>query len=662
MTARIIDIPTKDRFHLSEAFLNEFEDKEPPFGPLGELVYRRTYSRRLGEGDSARQEKWWETIRRVVEGTYTVQAWHCKKLGLPWNPWKAQKSAQEMYRLMFDMKFLPPGRGLWMMGTDYIEEKGGLALLNCAFIGTENLAQDFADPFATLMDFSMLGVGVGSNVKGAGSVKIKEPKVDAEEIHYVEDSREGWCDLVRRILNSYVGKDTFPETIDYTQVRPEGDPIRGFGGTAAGSAPLRTLVEELKNLLDQRIDDWITGSNIVDICNLIGKCVVAGNIRRSAELLLGESSDEEFLALKDPTINADKLESHRWASNNSVYVHEGQNYQRLAEQTAQNGEPGFFWIENARAFGRMKDPANYEDNDVVGTNPCSEQPLVSYEACCLAETFPSRHDSLESYLNTLKFAYLYAKTVTLIPTHNEKTNAIQLRNRRIGLSQSGVTENFRKIGRRAHFTWCDESYEFLRALDRKYSNWLCVPRSKKITTQKPSGTVSLLPGVTPGIHYPHSEYYYRTIRISKTSKLLQPLIDANYRVEEDVCDSSSMVAYFPIHEQNFLKGKEQVSMWEQLENAAQMQYYWSDNSISITVTFSKAEADNITAALELYETRLKSVSFLPLQDHKYEQAPYIEITKEEYEQYVKKLKKIKFDEDSHEIEDKFCDGDSCSLN
>src|SRR5690606_34556685 len=136
-----------------------------------------------------------ETIQRVVEGVYNIQRDHCLKLRLPWNGLKAQNSAQEMYRLMFEMKFLPPGRGLWMMGTEALKTKGGASLNNCGFTSTKDIDKDFTEPFLFLMDMSMLGVGVGGDTRGAGKVIIKKPKVD-ESAYEIEDSREGWVKAV----------------------------------------------------------------------------------------------------------------------------------------------------------------------------------------------------------------------------------------------------------------------------------------------------------------------------------------------------------------------------------------------------------------------------------------------------------------------------------
>ena len=651
----------RERFKLEDRFLEQFKHRQPEWGPLGYITYKRTYARVVADDPHGRTEEYWETIRRVVEGCYTIQWNHCQSLKLPWKPEKAQRSAQEMFRLMWDFKFLPPGRGLWMMGTDYIYTRGSAPLNNCAFVSTDELDTDFAEPFCFLMDMSMLGTGVAFDTKGAGLVTIRKPQI-GEYTHVVEDSKEGWTDLVRTILNAYIGRGKRPVQVDYAKIRPLGAPIKTFGGIAPGPGPLMECIDNIDKILAPRDGHTISSSDITDLMNVIGKCVVSGGVRRTAELALGEPDDEEYLQLKDHKKHPEKMNAWRWASNNSVIAKEGMDYMRAGQQTAMNGEPGYFWLENAGAYGRLKDGANHLDAKVAGTNPCAEQSLESYEICNLVETFPSRHESLEEYLRTLKFAYLYAKTVTLIPTHNERTNAIMLRNRRIGLSQSGIVESFARHGRRAHFVWCDEGYKYIGKLDRLYSQWLCVPESIKKTSVKPSGTVSLLPGVTPGIHYPHSQFYWRTIRLDKTSPLIEPIRDAGYRLENSVNSDNTLIAYFPVKETFFLRNKTDVSVWEQVENVAQMQYYWADNQVSATITFKPEEAQDIPHILEMYETRLKSISFLPLTEHKYEQAPYQEISKDVYEYAVSKLKPVNFQHiNTDEVQDMYCDGGKCEL-
>ena len=183
-----------------------------------------------------------------------------------------------------------------------------------------------------------------------------------------------------------------------------------------------------------------------------------------------------------------------------------------------------------------------------------------------------------------------------------------------------------------------------------------------MTSIKPSGTVSLLNGSTPGIHYPEHEYYIRRIRFSKTSKLLDKLEKAGYYIEDDEYSPNTSVVEFPVHEAHFSKGKKDVSMWEQLETAAQYQHYWADNSVSVTVTFKGSEAEQIKTALELYETRLKAVSFLKYEETGYKQAPYEPITKEKYEETIKNITPLKrFDDHEGGSGTKFCTNDTCTI-
>jgi len=660
----ILDIQSEDLFYLSDNFLKKYKRKQPKWGPIGYVVFKRTYSRNIldkNNNPTGKSEEFWQTCQRVVETTYTIQKWHCRKNGLPFSANKAQYSAQTMFHLMWEFKFLPPGRGLWAMDIELLKKRLVGVVLNCAFISTEDIDMDFSYPFCFLMDTAMLGIGVGLDTDGAGKIKIKEPKISTD-IHIIDDSREGWVELTKRILDAYVGKATLPEKIDYSNIRPHGEILKTMGGIAPGPEPLQKLVKTLHDLLQPMIDLPITSTIITDLANVIGVCVVSGNLRRTAEIVLGQPDDTDFLSLKDPKLYKDELKSHRWASNNSVYVSVGDDYKSLAKQTSLNGEPGFVWLNNARYRRRMKDKKDVSDCNVKGFNPCAEQQLENGELCLLCETFPVNHDTYEEYEKTLKYAYLYAKTVSLIPFHIPKSNAIMMKNRRIGLSQSGIIQSFQKHGRRAHFEWCDNGYNFVRQIDIKYSDWLAVPLSKRVTTVKPSGSVSLLPGATPGIHYEHAPFYYRTIRIGKESELIQILKEAGYRIEDASEDSNNtVVVYFPVKAAYFDRSKNEVSMWEQLENAAQMQYYWSDNSVSNTVTFKQHEAPHISKALELYETRLKTISFLPLKDHGYKQAPYIEINEKEYNKAIKDIKPLKIKENVHDQEEKFCDGDFCEI-
>ena len=647
------------RFRLSESFIEPYKTQEVPWGPLGYVTFKRTYSRRLSEFDPEQEgtEEWWQTCRRVIEGMFDIQKEHVVRLGLEWNDQKAQRTAKDAYDRLFNLKWTPPGRGLWMMGTKFVTERTGAALFNCAFRSTADLSTKGGYIFGWIMDALMVGVGVGFDTKGAGTITIREPQYTNDTL-VIDDSREGWVNSVQILLDGFLFGGKVPK-FDYSAIRPLGALIHGFGGTSSGPDPLIELHGNLTELFADKIGELITSVDIVDIENLIGRCVVSGNVRRSAALALGAHEGIHYLEMKN---DQEKLYHHRWGSNNSYNAPVGMDYSWHAGQVQENGEPGTIWLENARAYGRFKDGVTYDDAEVVGFNPCVEQSLHNAELCCLVETFPAKHDDYEDYLRTLKCAYLYGKTVTLVNTHWPETNAKMLKNRRIGLSQSGIVQAFKKHGRRVMLDWCDNAYGYVKELDTEYSNWLCVPRSIKMTSIKPSGTVSLLNGSTPGIHFPEDEYYIRRIRFSNISPVLAALKEAGYTIEEDAYSPNTSVVEFPVKEEHFTKGKRDVSMWEQLEIAAQYQHYWADNAVSVTVTFKGEEANQIKSALEMYETRLKAVSFLKLSETGYKQAPYEPISKQKYEAMKKAIKPLqRINTEQAGSGTKFCDGESCTI-
>lgn len=416
-------------FALDDRFLRDFRGTRPPFGfnGLGEVVYLRTYSRTMPDGS---RETWPDTVDRVVRGTFRMQQRWAAARGLPWDDPRAQDEAQKMYELMFGMRFLPPGRGLWAMGSPLTESRGLYAALNnCAFVSTERLAEDPAMPFEFLMDMAMLGVGVGFDTRGAG-VPVAGAAPPAAEAHVVADSREGWVASLRQLIEAHALGQPAPR-FDYSAIRPAGSPIRGFGGLSAGPECLHELHDAVTDTLERRRGQTLDSTAIVDMMNQIGRCVVAGNVRRTAEIAFGDVDDREYLDLKNYEVNPERA-AYGWASNNSVFARLGMDYSEACRRVAANGEPGFAWLDNMRAYGRMADPPNHADARAMGGNPCLEQTLESYELCCLVETFPHRHASAAEFAETLDSALLYAKTVTLGQTHWEQTNAVMARNRRIG--------------------------------------------------------------------------------------------------------------------------------------------------------------------------------------------------------------------------------------
>ena len=652
-------------FKLSDSFMNNYKRKRAPFGfnGLGELVYMRTYSRLKQDG---KNEMWWETVQRVVEGTFNMQKRHIDAHSLGWNPWKAQHSAQEMYDRIFTMKFLPPGRGLWAMGTPLTEERGLFAALNnCAFVSTENIKDDLAAPFTFLMDASMLGVGVGFDTLGAGKLVVKGPSETRKtEIFEIPDTRQGWVESLRLQLEAHF-LGTAPVEFDYSAIREEGVAIAGFGGVSSGPAPLKELHDKINEILGNSAGEPISITAIVDIMNLIGKCVVAGNVRRTAEIVFGDANSQEYLDLKNYEVNPHRAE-YGWTSNNSIFAELGMDYTEACERVKLNGEPGFAWLENMQNYSRMNNGPDYKDHRVKGGNPCLEQSLESYELCCLVETFPNNHDSVEDYLKTLKYAYMYAKTVTLGKTHWPETNRVMLRNRRIGCSMSGLAQFISNHGLHELRKWMSGGYDSIQELDTMYSDWLAVPKSVKTTSIKPSGTVSLLAGATPGMHYPESRYYIRRMRLSITSPLIPALEKAGYVLEPAFgSEDSTLVVGIPVDVGEGIRTASDLSLWEQLSLAAFIQKYWADNQVSCTVTFDpETEGDQIAPALDYFQYQLKGISFLPRLDYgAYPQMPYEAVDKETYEELLSNVNRLSFGRikgDDVEAE-RFCDNDVCEI-
>ena len=663
-SASLHSISSKLKFKLDRDFVQSFSKIKAPFGfnGLGEFVYRRTYSRVKPNGEG---EQWFETVERVVNGTYNMQKQWVEESGLEWKPGKAQRSAQEMYTRIFELKFSPPGRGLWAMGSPLTEKKKLYAALNnCAFVSTDRIDVNPAKPFTFLMDAAMLGIGVGFDTVGAGKTIVKGFKEGAEtRVYVIPDSREGWVKSVDLHLEAFF-KGLAPIEFDYSKIRPAGLPIKNFGGVSSGPAALQELHTRIGTTLSKEIGQPVSITAIVDLMNHIGVCVVSGNVRRTAEIAFGDPNSEEYIDLKNYKKNPERM-MYGWTSNNSVFAPLGMDYGKVCDRVASNGEPGFAWLDNMKRFGRMNGVEDHRDHRAKGGNPCLEQTLEPFEMCCLVETFPARHETKADFLRTLKFAYLYAKTVTLGRTHWPETNRVMLRNRRIGCSMSGLAQFVAKSGLETLRIWCEEGYDTIQRYDEVYSEWLAIPRSIKTTSIKPSGTVSLLAGATPGMHFPLSRFYLRRVRLPKDSDLIPPLQAAGLHVEPAVgMEETTSVVSFPIDAGEGLRAARDVSMWEQLSFAAFLQRHWADNQVSCTISFHpKTEGQQLQHALSFFQYQLKGISFLPNEDHDYPQLPYQPIASKEYERLAASITTVDYSvtEAKNPEAEKFCDGDKCQF-
>jgi ribonucleoside-triphosphate reductase len=623
-------------FKLSNEFVDGYRDKEVPWGfrdaagsPVSEIIFFRTYSRKKPDGS---KETWVDACERVINGMYSLQKDHAKANKLPWSDVKAHRSAEEAFDRMFNLKWTPPGRGIWMMGTELVNKhRNSAALQNCAFLSTADI--DKRDPgaaFGWLMEASMLGVGVGFDTKGSEKdIEIHAavaPHGDGAISKYViPDSREGWVESTRMLIN-----------------------------------------EKLRELFEANVGKKLNSLMIMDIANLIGVCVVSGNVRRSAELAMGSLHDEDFLNAKNYDKHPERGE-WGWMSNNSVEAQVGDDLSHIVEGIALNGEPGVIWMDVTRDYGRLIDPPNYKDWRAQGYNPCAEQSLESYEMCTLVETFLNRHEDKEDFLRTLKFAFLYAKTVTLLPTHWDRTNAVMQRNRRIGVGTSGHANFADNRGMPELREWLDEGYHEVSRWDREYSEWLGVRESIKTTTVKPSGTVSLLAGESPGVHWsPGGEYHLRGVVFQKDDPMVELFRQAGYEIHESAyTPETSVFVQFPIHSKA-KRSEKDVTIFEKINMAVNAQRFWSDNSVSVTVSFdAKEEAQFVPTVLQMHEGALKTVSFLPQGNDTYAQMPYQQIDESEYLEFQDTLLKVDlssvYGNGLDAQGEKYCTTDACEI-
>lgn len=663
-------------------FIIQYKDRPTPMNNygLGEFIYKRTYSRVKPKTDGTFDdtcndyEEWYETIERVVNGAFKIKKNHYLKNNIEWDEEKERNEAEKMYDKMFNVKFLPGGRSLWAMGTKITDEKGLFtALNNCAGCSTKYNKENPAKPFEFLFDACMLGVGVGFDTKGI-DIPLYAPMDDTID-YVIEDSREGWVKALHELLNSYFKPNQKRVIFDYSKIRPAGQLLKTFGGTSSGYEPLKKSFDMITDLLDKAVKEinHMTSKLIVSVMNIICLAVISGNVRRSATIALGQYDDEEFINLKDYEKNPERI-SYGWLSNNSIDAVIGMDYSKVSEGIKLNGEPGLLWMDNARKYGRMNGVIDNKDKDAVIVNPCGEQTLHDFELCNLVEIFINRSEGYDDFINTLKYAFMYAKIVSLCETQWEDTNKIIRQNRRVGCSLTGIVNFLQDKGIEELRKYTTNGYNYLKNIDKEISKEMKINESIKITCVKPSGTISLLvPGTCPGIHYPLSKYYIRRVRVNiNHKKLIDSMISKGYKVEKSETEPYTMVINFPID----IKSNRcisDVSMWEQLELCAKLSEWWADNQVSCTIMFDpRTEGQDIQYALDMYQYRLKGISFLPTFKHikqienpkiqKYPQMPFEEITKSEYELLSKNVKagNIQIDSNAQE-EEMFCTTDTCIL-
>lgn len=623
---------------------------QTPWSSVGYLTYKRTYARRLDENNiNSPTEEFPDTVERVLKAS--EEQLHCG-----FTP----EETERLRGYLLGLKGSVAGRFWWQLGTETVNQLGLSSLQNCAFRTVDKPVE----PFTWAMDMLMLGSGVGYNIQRENVNKLppvnanfKAPTRinDAGADFIVPDSREGWVALLGKTLKAaFLAHSSGKQTFSYSTqlIRSKGAPIKGFGGTASGPEDLVWGIEQISKILEKRTGKQIRPIDALDIMNIIGAVVVAGNVRRSAQIAIGDADDVEYLLAKRWDLG--NIPSWRAMSNNSIVCHDINDlHDFFWDGYEGKGEPyGLINLKLSRKIGRLGE-TQYPDPKVQGYNPCAEQSLADGETCCLAEIFLSNITSKEELIDVAKLLYRVNKHSLALPCHQKVTEAIVHENMRMGI---GITGVFQATDEQK--SWLDDTYKALREYDVEYSEKHGFNKSIKLTTVKPSGTLSLLPGVTPGAHPAYAHYMIRRIRISSDHALVQVCRDHGYKVEyqrkfDGTEDHSTVVVEFPFQHPAHAKLARDVTAIEQLETVKWLQEVWSDNSVSCTIYYKPEELDGIKKYLKKhYKGNHKSLSFLLHSGHGFDQAPLEEITKEQYDELVAKTRLITYvDEANIGLED-----------
>lgn len=652
-----------------------YSELTPPWGPIGYVTFKRTYARRVQDSKRPRTEEWWETLLRVVNGF--------QQLGVGYS----RGEMRRLYDHLFWMRAFTSGRSMWWMGTDQSMRYADGAV-NCWFKRINTI-----DSFCFLFAELMLGGGVGfsvraedvSNLPPVVAHPVEIARVDSPYAAYiVPDSREGWIELLRKTLAAFLltGKGF---SYSLHAVRPKGAPINGFGGVAAGPDVLARMVREIATILNERRGLPLRSLDVLDICNTIGACVVAGNVRRSAQIGLGDCSDLKFLQAK--RWDKGRVPACRSYSNNTVYCDSLSGlpaeywepftekfHNPITQESSSVGEvTGLFNLANCRKYGRMGEES--PDLLVAGVNPCGEEPLEDSEPCNLFEGVPANCQSREQLLDAVLLLYRAAKHICAHNYLHEATNEVVHRNFRMGCSMTGLLQDtpLARSPKQLITEVLPWVYRELDLYDRQYSSDNDFPISKRRTTVEPSGTKSLLAGVLSGLHGAYAEFWIKNMRVSASEEaLVRECRRCGYRVEPLLVpgptgglveDPDTVVVSFPVAAPKGARLASDMSALDQLESLVLLQKHWADGSASCTITYQEHEVPGIRSWLAERYGELKSVCFAPYSNHGFTQAPVVPLTREQYDaeqSLVRPIVRVSGDTMT-EVLDKECVGGSCPV-
>jgi len=514
--------------------------------------------------------------------------------------------------------------------------EGGVVTGNCWYTTLHEI-----DDWCWVANQLMLGGGVGVGLAGINDFPVvkngearfavwcgnSHPNIDEVKpqdrsflngqtpIYRVDDSRSGWVEAIR--LTMQAAFENRDQIIDVSEVRERGAPIRTFGGIAAGPGPLVQLMRAAWEIIRGAAGRKLRSVEALDITNHIGLCIKAGNVRRSALIVLGDAEDHDFRNAKK---DYEAVKTHRHTSNNSIVFRSWDqianfDWEGLANDVVDYGEPG---VLNLPLVWRT-------DPGATGVNPCGEQSLHDRESCNLAEAFPAMFEASTDPATAFRLLTRYTMRQRLTPLTDAKSQAVGERNNRIGVGLGGICD----------FKWTPDQlsswFNTCRNEADQYAETMGVRPPITTTTVKPSGTISLLNGSSPGIHAPYAPFYIRRTRHAKNDPLVPALMEAGVPYERDVYDKTgnTLVFSFPSKARHTRHMVVTETVRDQFERQQQVQEFWADNAVSSTISFEASERDQLAGLFKEFVPRLKSTSVLS-KAHGYEQPPYEEIDEATY--------------------------------
>ena len=617
---------------------------------VAEFIYKRTYSRWIEQ--EGRREEWPETIERFIDFLISKRG-----KNIP------EKTIRKIRKYMTEFAVMPSMRFLWSSGP--AAEKDNTVIYNCSFAKL-----NCVEAFAECLHILMCGTGFGFSVEAEEVEKlpsipeIKSGKDIARVI--IEDSREGWADSVKILMNSlYEGQNLY---FDYSQLRPEGARLSTMGGRSSGPQPLIKLHDFLRETMHNAQGRKLTTLECHDIANQIAEIVVAGGVRRSSQISLSDLDDEDMRHAKDWPFPIRRA----MANNSAIYRDQPTAADFLVEwgvlAKSGSGERGIFNLKSAQ----NQAPSRRYAPLIQGTNPCGEIMLRDMEFCNLSEVVVREDDDLDTLLDKVETATwlgVLQSTFTDFPYLRKEWSKNCSVERLLGVSLTGQMDNPSLM-----------NSEVLKALksrviriSRKASTLLGVNMPVATTCVKPSGTVSQLVDSASGCHPRYSQYYIRRYRISATDPLFKMLkaqgVPCQPENGQDAETATTWVFEFPVKSPDGCLTRKDVTAMEQLKHYKNLQLNWCEHNASMTVYVKEDEWFEVGNWVYKNWDIINGVSFLPYDGGHYELAPYEEIDHYTYESLIKKFPDINYDELSqYELEDETqgsheyaCVGDKCDI-